>query len=154
MRTPTCEVTPDIQGDALPGRESVDAGAELPDDDSDIVLVDPSASALTHLTLTPWDGRASKGGLSDSNLGLDRAFFNEEEWDPQMVWHLYKFTSECNYIYDENVISIELLAATDTRFGFPDGSTWLSFMEKVGKNERGTTLHIKIRLGKCKRIDN
>ena len=55
---------------------------------------------------------------------------------------MYRFTTNCNYIEDENVIAIELLFPTDTRFGFPNGSNWLSYMQQIRVNKKGTTLHI------------
>jgi len=50
--------------------------------------------------------------------------------------------TKCNYIYNENIIAIDLLTATDTRFRFPNGSKWLSYMKGIGKNVKGMTLCI------------
>ncbi len=57
---------------------------ELPNDEEELMLLNPANSVPTCLMLTPC-GHGGKDMFSDGNLGLDRVFCNKDKWDLDMV---------------------------------------------------------------------
>ena len=59
--------------------------ATPPNDETELVLINPTDSILTQLALTPSDGCDLKEEFSDNNVGFDKAFQNKEDWNPELV---------------------------------------------------------------------
>lgn len=91
-------------------KESGKDRVTLPNDDSELVL--------TWLMLTPWDGPESKEVIVMWAL---TKHFRGRKIGIVTSRQLYRFTTQHNYIEDENVIAIELLQLQDMRFGFLNG---------------------------------